>query len=318
MMKSTVIFFVFLLLISSVYSQQSGKYVLAIHGGAGYVNPDIPGTLVDAYQASLERALRIGEEILKQGGTSLNAVEAVVKFLEDDSLFNAGRGGVLTDAGTVELDAAIMDGNTLASGAVTGVTTVKNPVSLARLVMEKTPHIFLSAVGAERFADSMKVERVPNDWFITPGRKLDYMRRIAEKQGGGTVGAVALDLYGNLAAATSTGGMMMKMQGRIGDAPVIGAGTYAENQTCAISCTGKGEKFIRHSVAATIANLMKYAGLPLQQAAKKVLYEVLSEGDGGLVAVDRNGNYELLFSTPSMFRGVVTSDGIFETGIWKK
>jgi len=317
-MKNTFIVFLLLLSAAVLYPQHSGKFVLVIHGGAGYVNPEMPQSTIDAYNASLGKALRIGEDILKQGGTSLDAVEAVVRYLEDDSLFNAGRGGVMTKAGTVELDAAIMDGSTLASGAVTGVTTVKNPVSLARLVMEKTPHIFLSAAGAELFADSMKVERVPNDWFITPGRKLDYNRRIAEKQGGGTVGAVALDLHGNLAAATSTGGMMMKMQGRIGDAPVIGAGTYAENQTCAISCTGKGEKFIRHSVAATIANLMKYSGLTLEQASGKVLFEVLSEGDGGLIAIDKNGNYELLFSTPSMFRGVVTSDGIFETGIWKK
>jgi beta-aspartyl-peptidase (threonine type) len=299
--------------------QRSGKYTIVIHGGAGTISESIPDSVKDAYLSSLRHALEIGKEVLDSGGTSLEAVEKVIRYFEDDPKFNAGIGAVYTSAGTHELDAAIMDGRDLSCGAVAGVEHIAHPISLAKLVMEKTPHVLLAYGGAEEFAKKMGVPLVPNSYFDTPARKREweqYLNKI-RKNVHGTVGCVALDQYGNLAAGTSTGGMTGKMPGRIGDSPLIGDGTYANNQTCAISGTGWGEKFIKNAVAFNISALMAYKGLSLTQAVHEVIHEILKPGDGGVIAVDRNGDYAMDFNTSGMFRGVATSSGVFEVKIWK-
>lgn len=299
---------------------------IAIHGGAGVISKDMPDSVVAGYTASLEAALRHGAALLDSGATALDAVEQVVRLLEEDPRFNAGRGAVFTADGTHELDAAIMDGRDLSAGAVAGLTTVRNPISLARRVMTDTPHVLLMGTGAERFADEAGVERVPNAWFDTAQRRAQWERAQARATAGvprerestyGTVGAVARDRDGNLAAATSTGGMTNKKFGRVGDVPVIGAGTYANNATVAISCTGTGEQFIRHGVAMQISALMEFGGRTLRQAADLLVFERLEPGDGGLIAVDRNGNIHMPFNSPGMFRGAADADGRFETAIWE-
>jgi len=296
------------------------RWSLAIHGGAGTIPKDIPESERDAYLASLRKALEVGREVLAGGGTSLDAVEKVVQFLEDDPLFNAGKGAVYTHDGTHELDAAIMDGRDLSCGSVAGLKTVRHPISLARLVKERSPHVFLVGDGAEAFATEMQVERVKNDWFDTPKRRQqldEALRQEQEAKPKGTVGAVALDQHGNLAAATSTGGMTNKRWGRLGDVPVIGAGTYANNKTCAISATGWGEKFIRNTVAHDISALMEYAGLSLQQAADRVIHGKLEKDDGGVIGVARDGSIALVFNSEGMYRGAADSKGRFEVKIWE-
>ncbi len=301
------------------------KWSLAIHGGAGTIPKSLPEAEKQQYLASLEKALAIGRDALAGGGTSLDAVEKVVRFLEDDPLFNAAKGAVFTHDGTNELDAAIMDGRDLSAGAVAGLKTVKNPVSLARLVMERSPHVFLVGEGAEAFAAEMKVERVDPKYFFTQRRwdqlqaalKKEKEEAAAEEKPKGTVGAVALDQHGNLAAATSTGGMTNKRFGRLGDVPVIGAGTYANNKTCAISGTGWGEKFIRNTVAHDISALMEYAGLTLQQAADRVIHQKLQPDDGGVIGVARDGSIALAFNSAGMYRGAADSNGRFEVRIWE-
>jgi beta-aspartyl-peptidase (threonine type) len=296
------------------------RWSLAIHGGAGTIPKDIPESERDAYLASLRKALEVGRDVLAGGGTSLDAVEKVVRFLEDDPLFNAGKGAVFTHDGTHELDAAIMDGRDLSCGSVAGLKTVKNPISLARLVKERSPHVFLVGDGAEAFAAEMKVERVPNSSFDTPKRRQqldEALRKEQEAKPKGTVGAVALDQKGNLAAATSTGGMTNKRWGRLGDVPVIGAGTYANNKTCAISATGWGEKFIRNTVAHDISALMEYAGLSLQQAADRVIHQKLEKDDGGVIGVAHDGSIALVFNSEGMYRGAADSNGRFEVKIWE-
>lgn len=289
------------------------KYMLVIHGGAGYVPEDIPEELRNKYIAGLERALETGEKILKAGGKSLDAVEAVVKVLEDDSLFNAGKGAVLNSDGIAQLDAAIMDGKTLMAGAVAAVEHIKNPIAAARIVMEKTSHVMMTGVGAEKIAELNGLVPVSADYFIT-GQRQKIWKDAKSK---GTVGAVALDMEGNLAAATSTGGMNNKLAGRIGDAPVIGAGTYANNNTLAISATGKGEKFIRYNVAFRISALMEFKNMSLEEACNEVINKTLEPQDGGVIAVDKSGNFVMAFNTASMFRGVI-GDGINkEVKIWK-
>jgi beta-aspartyl-peptidase (threonine type) len=297
-----------------------GRWSLAIHGGAGTIPKNIPASECDAYLASLQKALEIGRAVLAGGGTSLDAVEKVVRFLEDDPLFNAGKGAVFTHDGTHELDAAIMDGRDLSCGSVAGLKTVKNPISLARLVKEKSPHVFLVGDGAEAFAAEMQVERVANSSFDTPQRRAQWeeaLRQEREAKPKGTVGAVALDQHGNLAAATSTGGMTNKRWGRLGDVPVIGAGTYANNKTCAISATGWGEKFIRNTVAHDISALMEYAGLTLQQAADRVIHQKLEKDDGGVIGVSHDGSIALAFNSEGMYRGAADSNGRFEVKIWE-
>lgn len=305
-----------------VLTRQGGgpRWALAIHGGAGTIPKTLPESEKQQYLRSLGEALKVGQEVLRQGGTSLDAVEKVVRFLEDDPLFNAGRGAVYTHEGTHELDAAIMDGRTLACGSVAALKTVKNPISLARMVMEKSPHVFMVGDGAETFATQMKVERVAQDYFHTPKRHQQWqeaLRKEKEEKDMDTVGAVALDVHGNLAAATSTGGMTNKRFGRLGDVPVIGAGTYANNRTCAISATGWGEQFIKHTVAHDISALMEYAGLTLQQAADRVIHQKLNKGDGGVIGVARDGSIALVFNSEGMYRGAADSAGRFEVKIWE-
>lgn len=293
---------------------QKKDFAIAIHGGAGVISRDIDPEVRDGYLASLKEAARIGRDLLDQGGSSLDAVEMVIRFLEDDERFNAGKGSVLTSEGTHELDASIMDGRDLNAGAVAGVRTVKNPISLARLVMEQSRHVMFSGDGAETFADEMNVDRVDNSWFNTE-RRLRQLEN-ARRNRFGTVGAAALDRNGNLAAGTSTGGMTNKMPGRIGDSPVIAAGTYADNNSCAVSATGHGEKFIRNAVAYQICAIMEYQGASLEEAAQIVIHEKLDEGDGGIIAVDKWGNIVFEFSSPGMFRAAADSEGLFEAAIW--
>lgn len=302
------------------YTQtRSDKYTIVIHGGAGTISESMPDSVKQEYYSSLRKALQIGKDILANGGTSLDAVEKVLRYFEEDPKFNAGIGAVYTSAGTHELDASIMDGRDLSCGAVAGVEHIAHPISLARLVMGKSPHVLLAYSGAEDFAKKMGMNLVANSYFDTPERKKQlekYMKKLKEGNHG-TTGCVALDEYGNLAAGTSTGGMTGKMPGRIGDSPLIGDGTYADNKTCAISGTGWGEKFIKHAVAFNISALMAYKKLSLKDAVSEVIYKILQPDDGGVIAVDKDGNYAMEFNTSGMFRGVARSDGTFEVKIWK-
>ena len=311
-MKS-LLFFLMIVFSISIFSQD--KYVILIHGGAGFFPKDTPEKIQQDYLKSLKNALLIGGEILKAGGSSLDAVEKVVNYLEDDSLFNSGRGAVLNEFGEAELDASIMNGKDLTNGAVANVKTIKNPISLARKVMENTKHSLLISDGAEKFGENIGITIVDNQYFKTENNIRRWQKQ-RDEQIKGTVGAVALDIYGNLASATSTGGMMMKMKGRVGDSPIIGAGTYADNNTCAVSSTGKGEQFIKHSVAIRISALMEYKNYSLTEAVKDVFTTRLEKGDGGVIAVDKYGNYVLYFNTDSMFRGVLTSEIAPHVEIW--
>lgn len=311
------------------------EWALAIHGGAGTMPRDLPAERRDQYLAELKAALALGRDMLEKGAASLDVVEAVVRRLEDCPLFNAGKGAVFSHEGRNELDAAIMDGRTLACGSVAGLTTIRNPVSLARAVMEKSPHVFLVGAGAEEFAATLPgIEKVEPKYFYTEERwqqlqealRREAAERGSEKKGDlapplaeryGTVGAVALDKKGDLAAATSTGGMTNKRWGRIGDVPLIGAGTYASNRSVAVSCTGYGEQFIRHSVAHTVAALVEYAGMGVQAAAAKVIHEQLAKGDGGLIAIGKDGSIALEFNSEGMYRGAADSAGRFDVAIWE-
>ena len=307
---------------------------LVIHGGAGTIDrAKMTPEAEPAYRSALERSLSAGYEILRAGGSSLDATEAAVRVLEDDPHFNAGKGAVFTSAGTNELDAAIMDGKTLKAGAVASVKRIKNPIALARLVMEKSPHVLLDCAGAEAFAKENGIELVDPKYFFTQER-WDALQRAqaAAKEGGsagnkyiisdqdrhGTVGAVALDQNGNLAAATSTGGMTNKRPGRIGDSPVIGAGTYANNATCAVSATGDGEYFIRAAVGHNISALMEYRGLSLAEASSAALDQVAKlGGTGGLIALDHRGEMAMPFNTAGMYRGHVDPTGKFIVEIYR-
>ena len=299
--------------------QESTMISIAIHGGAGVISRSQLGDDDGAaYREALAAALDAGYDVLAQGGSSLDAVTTAVRLLEDNPLFNAGKGAVLAHDGSAELDASIMDGATLQAGAVTGLRHVRNPIDLARRVMEDSPHVMLSGAGAEEFALERGFSLVANNYFITPTRKRQLERMLQgrtaprnELDGLGTVGAVARDAKGNLAAATSTGGMTNKRWGRIGDSPIIGAGTYANNASCAVSATGHGEYFIRSVVAYDICALMEYRGLSLADAAREVVQGKLRErgGEGGIIAVDANGNAVLEFNSPGMFRGLRTSNG---------
>lgn len=324
MIKNNSLSIIILLIISFITfqitlsaQQNDGKYVIVLHGGAGGFSKDAPDSLKNVYFKSLEEALTIGKKILENGGSSLNAVEKVINYLEDNHLFNAGRGGVFTSEGKHELDASIMFGKDLSTGAVAGVTIIKNPISLARLVMEKTEHVLFAGKGADELGLKLGVPVVHNSYFHTEEQYNNWLHSRLPKQPGETVGCVALDKYGNITAGTSTGGRQNKLPGRIGDSPLINAGTYADNKTCGVSATGIGELFIRYTVAYRISALMEFKGYSLKQACEEVMYQVLPEGAGGIIAVDKNGNYEMIFTTSAMFRGVATSDGIFKTEIWK-
>lgn len=340
-MKKLLILFALLLTIQAF--AQKGKYVLVIHGGAGTIlKSQMTAAREKAYNDALNSALEKGQAILEKGGSALDAVEAVVRFLEDNPLFNAGKGAVFTNEGRNELDAAIMNGKTLDAGTVAGVTTIRNPISAARLVMEKSPHVMMAGKGAEQFAGSQGLEIVDPSYFFTEDRWRGLQRAKAQdsinaindstKRTGairqpenkddkyGTVGAVALDKLGNLAAATSTGGMTNKKYGRIGDTPIIGAGTYANNKTVAISGTGWGEYFIRLVMAKSISDMMEFGNWTLQKAADEMVMKRLPAlgGDGGLIAVDKDGNIAMPFCTEGMYRGFVKEGGTKQVKIYKE
>jgi beta-aspartyl-peptidase (threonine type) len=318
-------------------AQTAAKVVLVIHGGAGVEDrKELSAELEKQYRDTLEQALRAGHTALqKDGGTSLDAVEAAIRVFEDSGRFNAGRGAVFTREGRNELDASIMEGKTKHGGAVAGVTRTKNPIAAARAVMEKSEHVLMIGDGADRFARSVGLTEVNPLYFWTEKswKELEEAKKSAERKkadGGGradwpckhfgTVGAVALDRSGNLAAGTSTGGLTYKRAGRVGDSPIIGAGTYADNEACAVSCTGHGEVFIRHAVAHDIIARMKYKKLPLAEAADEVFGGLPKEegGVGGLIALDRQGNFVLRYNTNGMPRGSITADGKTSIAIYEK
>lgn len=309
---------------------EDGPIAIAMHGGAG-APPNLPAERRAEYEAKLEEALRTGYAILEKGGSSLDAVEAAVRVLEDSPLYNAGRGAVLTNEGTAELDASIMEGKTRNAGAVASVKHVRNPISLARKVMEESPHVLLVGDGAEVFAKEQRQPLVDNEYFRTE-RRIEQWRRthereqrqegasfdVEEREKMGTVGAVALDREGNLAAATSTGGRHYKKFGRVGDSPIIGAGTYADNETCAVSATGHGEYFIRGAIAYDIAAIMRYKGLTVKEAAESRIHEKLAGmgGTGGVIAIDAKGNIAMPFNTDGMYRGSIDTKGELKVAIY--
>ncbi|MBK7394585.1 MAG: isoaspartyl peptidase/L-asparaginase [Chloracidobacterium sp.] len=302
------------------------KIALAIHGGAGTILKSQMTTALEAeYRSGLDTALRIGWQILERGGSSLDAVEATVCSLEDFPLFNAGRGSVFTHEGKQEMDACIMDGHNLKAGAVAFVKNIKNPVSLARLVMQRTEHVLLAGEGANQFAEQIGVHTEPDEYFFTEHRWLQLQEAMAEGRVQldhavakpiGTVGAVACDINGHLAAATSTGGMTNKKFGRIGDTPLVGLGNYADD-TCAVSCTGHGEYFMLGVTAYDVAARMKYKGLSLEDAARETIAHLTKiNGEGGLIAVDTAGNITLPFNSDGMYRGYVTVIGQINVEIY--
>ncbi|MCU0446925.1 MAG: isoaspartyl peptidase/L-asparaginase [Microscillaceae bacterium] len=339
-MKYSLILIFSILTCLSTFAQKD-KITLVIHGGAGTIlKENMTPELEKAYHDKMQEALRKGYEILKNGGKSLDAVTEVIKILEDSPLFNAGKGAVFSADGKNELDASVMDGATLKAGSCASVMTVKNPITLARRIMENSPHVMLIGRGAEKFAQEQGLTIVPNEYFQTETRlkqlKKEKGEKIKEKNKKkdkddsslldqmpqdkfGTVGCVALDEYGNIVAGTSTGGMSNKKWNRVGDSPIIGAGTYANNQTCGVSATGHGEYFIRAVVAYDISALMEYQGMSLEQAANRVVMEKLVKmgGEGGIVALDKNGNIAMPFNSPGMYRGYIKADGQAQTFIYK-
>lgn len=353
-MKLISSFFLLLFFFQTAFAQDySDKITLVIHGGAGTITrANMTPEKEKAYREVLNTALQKGYAVLKQGGTSEKAVETAIMVMEDSPLFNAGKGAVFTNEGKNEMDAAIMDGKTLKAGAIAGVTTIKNPIRGAIAVMEKSPHVLMAGKGADLFAKEQGLEIVDPSYFYTEARykalqkakeeekvELDHTENakkeiqkkpktgfvkeedliFTEGKKYGTVGCVALDKFGNLTAGTSTGGMTNKRYGRIGDAPIIGAGTYANNNTCAVSATGHGEFFIRSVVAYDISALMEYKGLSVKDAAEEVVMKKLVErgGEGGLIALDRNGNIAMPFNSEGMYRGYVKADGKSEVMIYK-
>ena len=307
------------------------SYAIAIHGGAGTIlRSAMTAEKETAYKKALEDAITAGEAILKKGGQSLDAVEAAIRSMEDNPLFNAGKGSVFTHDGKHEMDASLMNGKDLTAGAVAGVSNIKNPVSLARAVMEKTEHVFLAGQGAMEFAKKNHIEFAPDEYFDTPMRYEQWQEALKSdtvildhtvnnEKKFGTVGAVTLDINGNLSAGTSTGGMTNKKHGRVGDTPIIGAGTYANNATCAISCTGHGEFFIRSVVAYDVSCLMEYKGFSLKEACQKVVMDRLVKigGEGGLIALDAKGNIELSYNSEGMYRASKVQDNSLYIGIYK-
>jgi beta-aspartyl-peptidase (threonine type) len=287
------------------------EWAILIHGGAGVITREKMTPAMDKeYRSALEEAMARGKKILAEGGSALEAVEKTIRIMEDNPLFNAGKGAVFTHDGRNELDAAIMDGSNLGAGAVASVSDLKNPISAARCVMEKSEHVMLSGTGASQFAKEQGLEIVPPSYFYTR-RRFEDLQEILKREKSGTVGCCALDKNGNLAAGTSTGGMTNKKYNRIGDSPVIGAGTYANNNTCAVSATGHGEYFIRWTVAHDISALMEYKGLSLKEASELVVNVKLVKagGTGGVICVDKAGNISMPFNSEGMFRGYAVSDG---------
>lgn len=320
------LFILFFLLSWSENSPAQKNYAIAIHGGAGVMSRErMTAQQQEAYIYHLDKALTIGDSILKNGGIALDAVVQAVKYMENCPLFNAGKGAVFTSKGNVELDASIMDGATLNAGAVAGVTDIKNPILAARTVMEKSEHVMLAGKGASEFARHNGLEIVKNKYFHTKERyeSLKQLqkqeREISRNDNHGTVGCVVLDQHGNLCAGTSTGGMTNKKYGRIGDSPIIGAGTWADNQTCAVSSTGHGEYFIRLTIARDVAAHMEYKGMPLGEAGETVLRKLTNlGGTGGFIAIDRKGNIAMPFNTSGMFRGFAKANGEKEIAIFAR
>ncbi len=304
-------------------------YSIAIHGGAGAIPKNVPENEKKIYLDALKEILGYGRDLLRSGRTALDTVELVVNRFEDCELFNAGKGAVFNSEGKNELDAALMNGKNRSCGAITCVKRIKNPVSLARLIMEKSPHIFLCGKGAEDFAKEHGMKLVPNSYFYTQ-KRYEQWQKFKDKQttaldhssdlsgsAKGTVGCVARDVYGNLAAATSTGGMTNKKYGRVGDTPVIGAGTFADNSTCALSCTGTGEVFMRAVACYEIHALMKYNKMALKQALDYFTSELLLPDTGGIIGTDFEGNFAYSYNSKGMYRGGADSKGILEVKIWE-
>lgn len=335
-MKQFLLSFFLFTICFSVYAQR--KHALVIHGGAGTIlKSQMTSEKEKAYQAALTLALKTGDSILANGGKAVDAVVAAIKIMEDSPLFNAGKGAVFTNEGKNELDASIMDGSNLKAGAVAGVTTIKNPITAALAVMQKSEHVMMAGKGAEKFATKAGCEIVDASYFFTKERweslqkakqkdasKMDSSNALAsplfKDYKYGTVGCAALDIYGNIAAGTSTGGMTNKKFGRIGDAPIIGSGTYADNNTCAISCTGWGEYFIRLSMAKAVSDRMELKGMSLEEAANEMIYKKLPAlgGDGGLIGIDKQGYITMAFCTPGMYRGYINLQGKMEVKIYKE
>lgn len=321
-------------------SENKATFGIAIHGGAGTIlKENMTDSLEMAYQNKLEEAIKAGHEVLAKGGTSMEAVTATINIMEDSPLFNAGKGAVFTNDGKNELDASVMDGKTLNAGAISGVTTIKNPINLAVAVMNKSEHVMLSSTGAEQFAAEQDIEIVAPSYFYTQRRfdalqsvikrteenfkndedaKVTYYDSFIKDSKYGTVGCVALDTYGNLAAGTSTGGMTNKKYNRIGDAPIIGAGTYANNASCAVSSTGWGEYFIRGMVAHDIAAMVEYKKITVKEAAREVIQDKLTKlgGTGGIIAMDNQGNVAMEFNTAGMYRAQMNSEGVLDIKIY--
>ena len=319
---------ILMLFLATAVMGEERKIMLVMHGGAGTITrQSMTPEMEKQYRETLEQALRTGHAILAKGGTSIDAVEASIRILEDSPLFNAGKGAVFTHEGKNELDAAIMDGKTMKAGAVAAVTIIKNPISAARAVVEKSPHVMLIGRGAELFATKMGLDIVDPSYFWTE-RRWKALQQELLKEGSapdskhGTVGCVALDRDGNLAAGTSTGGTTNKQFGRVGDSPIIGAGTYAANDSVAVSATGTGEFFIRWTVAYDIAALYKYKGMSVKDAGDEVIHRKLENlkpkmGDGGCIILDRNGNFAMPFNTEGMYRGWIGDDGVPHVLIYK-
>jgi beta-aspartyl-peptidase (threonine type) len=304
-MKRTVVVICFYFVILNIMKAQNQPFGIVIHGGAGSYNET---QNYEKHIKKLEEAVDLGYDILERGGTSLEAIEAVIVVLENSPLFNAGKGSVTNEAGDFELDASIMDGREQRAGAVAGLKCIQNPIKAAKFVMEKTPHVLIAGNGAEQLLLQNGFKKVEKKYFMSDASKLQ-----SHESKYGTVGAVALDKYGNLAAGTSTGGMQGKKPGRIGDSPLIGAGTYADNQYAAVSCTGHGEYFIRNVIAYDVIALMKYKNWSLQEATSYLINEKLKKqnGAGGLIAIDKDANISTPFNTTMMFRAYKTSKGQF-------
>lgn len=302
-------------------------YALAVHGGAGDISKSIDDAIKQKYLDGISEALAVGEKILKKNGSSIDCVSAVVECLENNLMFNAGRGSVLNSQGKHEMDASIMDGGSLNCGAVAGISNIKNPIKLAKKILTKSDHIFLIGEGANEFAKLNDIKFETDDYFYTEKRMLQWKKAnisndifLDHSDDGvkkkGTVGAVAIDFNGDMAAATSTGGMTNKKFGRVGDSPIIGAGTYANNETCAVSCTGHGEEFLRHVVGHSIHSQMLYGKKDLECSVSYMLNEVLKNGDGGIISIDNNGKVVCKFNTTGMFHGALSSNGYHKVSIW--
>ena len=304
--------YIIILLICFNCKDLPSQPVIAIHGGAGIIlKGDLSIEKEKLIREKLDEAISHGYEILKSTGSSTDAVVETIKILENSPLSNAGKGAVFTNQGTIEHDASIMNGETLNAGASTGTMHIKNPITLAHSIMTSSEHVFLSREGAEEFAKLQNLEMVEQDYFYTDFRLNQLEKQKNTDSKFGTVGCVAMDINGNLAAGTSTGGMTNKKWGRIGDSPIIGAGTYANNKTCAVSCTGSGEYFMRSVVAYDISALMEYKDLALNEAVYNVIHKKLPSlgGDGGLIAIDNQGNIVMDFNTPGMYRASINKDG---------